>query len=151
MRSGLPKRILVPVDLSENANAALKEAAAVAEKCNAELIVLYADELIPPLDPSIELPQRFVDMTDSERKVVVQNELERRVDAIVPASVHVDSIVKIDRTVHAILTTAEEKDADWIVMVTHGHDGLKRTLQGSVTEEVIRHTTRPVLAVHAAA
>jgi Universal stress protein family len=54
MHLGMPKRILVPTDFSETSRTALKEAAAVAEGCAAELVVLYADPLIPPLDAEVE-------------------------------------------------------------------------------------------------
>ena len=148
MRYGLPKKILVPTDLSDSSDAALKEAAALAEKCDAELIVLYADELTPPLDPSIEVPQKFVDMTDVQRTAVVEEQLRKRVATIVPPGVHVDSMVRLNVPVDAILNVAEERDADWIVMATHGRTGMKRAFQGSVTEEVMRHTKRPVLAIH---
>jgi len=34
-----------------------------------------------------------------------------------------------------------------IVMQTHGRRGFTRALEGSVTEDVLRHATAPVLAV----
>ena len=45
----------------------------------------------------------------------------------------------------AVLELAEEKDADLIVLGTHGRSGLRRLILGSVADKVIRGTHRPVL------
>jgi nucleotide-binding universal stress UspA family protein len=47
----------------------------------------------------------------------------------------------------AILTVAEQHQVDGIVMATHGRSGVRRFVLGSVTEKVIRSSSRPVLAV----
>lgn len=46
-----------------------------------------------------------------------------------------------------IIHMADEVDADVIVVGSHGHGFLSRVLIGSVSEHVVRHTTRPVLVV----
>jgi nucleotide-binding universal stress UspA family protein len=151
MRLGMPKKILVPTDLTEVSNVALKEAVEVAKSCSAELIVLYADRFYPPLDANFELPHQFADYDDEQKRTVATNMLKERIAAIVPRDVRVQPLVVIDSPVDAILTVAKENDADWIVMGTHGRTGAARAFQGSVTEEVLRHADRPVLAIHSAA
>lgn len=47
----------------------------------------------------------------------------------------------------AILTAAEQHQVDCIVMATHGRSGVRRFILGSVTEKVVRGSSRPVLAV----
>jgi nucleotide-binding universal stress UspA family protein len=51
----------------------------------------------------------------------------------------------------AILGTAVARECDLIVMGSHGRHGLRRLVQGSVTEQVIRAATCPVLVVKARA
>jgi nucleotide-binding universal stress UspA family protein len=46
-----------------------------------------------------------------------------------------------------IMRTADELHAGWIVMGSHGRNGLSRALMGSVAEGVIRHSNVPVLIV----
>jgi len=46
-----------------------------------------------------------------------------------------------------IAETAEETEADLIVMGTHGRTGLSRIVMGSVAEEVLRRAPCPVLTV----
>ena len=49
--------------------------------------------------------------------------------------------------VEQILREADARDADLIVMGTHGHGAMYNLLVGSVTEGVLKHSTRPVLLV----
>lgn len=44
-----------------------------------------------------------------------------------------------------ILNYAHERQADLIVLFTHGHTGLRHLLQGSVAEDVLNHAPVPVL------
>jgi nucleotide-binding universal stress UspA family protein len=50
----------------------------------------------------------------------------------------------------AILRAADDAHADLIVMSTHGRGGLGRWLYGSVADEVLRHTTLPIVLISAA-
>lgn len=47
----------------------------------------------------------------------------------------------------AIVQCAQEAGASLIVMATHGRSGISRFLAGSVTSEVIRESSIPVVAV----
>jgi len=51
--------------------------------------------------------------------------------------------------VEAIVETASKVEADLIVMATRGHDSLLDSLRGSTTEQVLRRSDRPLLAVPA--
>jgi hypothetical protein len=46
-----------------------------------------------------------------------------------------------------IIEAAKEKDADLIVMATHGRTGLSHALMDSVAEKVVRLSPCPVLTV----
>ena len=48
-----------------------------------------------------------------------------------------------------IIKAADEMDADFIAMSTHGRSGLSRLALGSVTERVLRGGNRPILTVRA--
>lgn len=44
-----------------------------------------------------------------------------------------------------IISFAEEKNADMISMITHGRTGFAHLIAGSIAEDVVNHTKRPVL------
>ncbi|QIP15139.1 universal stress protein [Spirosoma aureum] len=46
-----------------------------------------------------------------------------------------------------IIDYADEVNADLIVLFTHGYKGLRHFLSGSVAEDVLNHTARPVLVM----
>lgn len=48
-----------------------------------------------------------------------------------------------------IINYAEDVEADLIVLYTHGHKGLQHLLAGSVAEDVLNHTSQPVLIMRA--
>ena len=62
--------------------------------------------------------------------------------------VHVTSVLRDGPPWEEINAVADDLDADLIVLGTHGRRGLRRALLGSVAENVIRTTTRPVLTIH---
>lgn len=149
MHTALPKKILVPTDFSSTSKAALQKAANVAESCEAKLLVIYADQFLPPPD-SLSEPRPILNTaSEEEKKAFAEEELRKEIAELVPPNVAVESRVIIDDPVPAILTAARTDDIDWIVMGTHGRSGLSRFFLGSVTESVIRQSDRPVLAIHA--
>lgn len=52
-----------------------------------------------------------------------------------------------DHPAHAIVTEAKARNATLVAMATHAPTGLERLRRGSITAEVIRHATAPVLAI----
>jgi nucleotide-binding universal stress UspA family protein len=49
----------------------------------------------------------------------------------------------------SIVAAADEHEASIVVMGSHGRTGIALVLLGSVAANVVRHTSRPVLIVHA--
>lgn len=146
----MPKKILVPVDLSEQSTAALTEAAEIARACNAKLVVMYAEHFLPQLDSLAASSTATADKPEAEKRAIAEKMLRDQISLNVPGTVPVESFVVIGDPVDAILKTARDTNCDWIVMATHGRSGVRRLALGSVTEEVLRHADRPLLAVHAA-
>lgn len=142
------KTVLFATDFSESADAALDHALAFAQQYGATLhmlhaVVLHADD---PNDPA----HHFPDAEEIEARLEeiaedrMANQLEsRRVDEV--------EVIRAQRrgmsTAPVILEYAEEVDADLIVLSTHGRRGLSHALMGSVTEEVVRVSPRPVLTI----
>ncbi len=139
-----PRLVLAATDMSPASWQAMRYARMLAELFQAEVLALHAQHF--------DLPPYF---TDSQVRPLIK-ELERSRRA---AAEHVarqaqsilgfkpKTLIVEKPAVDAILQTARSKDADLVIIGTHGRTGLKRLWLGSVAENVLRHSDRPVLAV----
>lgn len=137
------KRILVAVDFSTGSRQALAYAGAFALRQKAELIVFHTVLSGP-------VPRRmggFARGLEAETLKYARTDLARIVKELVPAEVTVrqELIVGIPRD--EIVRAASQRNADWIIMGTHGRRGLERWVMGSTAELVVRHAPCPVLVV----
>ena len=141
-----PKRILVPLDFSEQSTRALAYAKMLAEVCGASLELLH---VVP--NPYISdgsglytsLPQSFLDNFEREA-------LARLEEALTPAertSFSVKNSVKTGDPLFEIVEHARLAHVDLIVMGTHGRTGVSHLLLGSVAERVVRNAPCPVVTV----
>jgi nucleotide-binding universal stress UspA family protein len=135
--------ILVPLDGSALAEAALPKALELAEVSGASVLRLRAAQAqtLPGIDP-----------TDAQVKVVREAEayladVQERVTR--QGRIKVETSVWYDPASRAIVEAARIHKVEEIVMTTHGRSGLGRLLLGSVAESVLRGTTTPILVVHA--
>ena len=70
-------------------------------------------------------------------------------DAAKTAGVPCETVqLEHDQPYRAIITTADDKGCDLIVMTSHGRSGISAVLLGSVTNKVLTHTKIPVLVCH---
>lgn len=139
--------IVVPTDASPTAAKALDHAIGLAKRHDAMVKALYV------IDTSLteQGPRSVWADWDEMAKDLHEDARQRLEDALEPAR---EAAIKAEGTVlakkdvpEAILTFAEEEQADVIVMGTHGRSGLGRFLLGTVAERVSRAADRPVLLV----
>jgi nucleotide-binding universal stress UspA family protein len=132
--------IVLPLDGSPIAERALPYAASIARRSGARIVLVGAvhGHTFPAIDPS-----------DAQTQVIdqAQSTLDAAVSRLEASGVTAESHVYSDDPVHAILDAAQRKAADLIVMSTHGRSGLGRMVYGSVTDQVLRRATVPVLLV----
>lgn len=119
--------ILFPSDGSDETAVALEHAIDLARHHDATIDVLFAASNGDDVDPEAVL--EAVASTIRERGVTVNTvSLEGS-----PQDTIVDFVV--------------DRGVDVVVMGTHGRRGLERYVEGSVTEQVLRNVTVPVLVV----
>ena len=139
------KRLLVPIDGSDPADAALEFA--LEEYPEADITAL---SVIDPTDVgygSIEAaPSTFEHLQKSaeERTRKVLDEAESRA---ADHDVTVTTETVIGMPSRAIVEWAEDNDVDGIVIGSHGRQGVTRVLLGSVAEAVVRRSPVPVTVV----
>jgi nucleotide-binding universal stress UspA family protein len=133
--------ILVPVDGSALAEAALPAAVDLARDSSARLVLLRVAEAhtLPWTDPT---EAEIAVVRDAESYLDgVKRQLENR------GVKDIDTCVWYGDAARSIVEAAAARHADLIVMSTHGRTGLGRLILGSVAEAVIRGTTTPLLLI----
>jgi nucleotide-binding universal stress UspA family protein len=141
---GCYRNILVAVDGSTDAAAALRHAATLARDQHARLILLT---VVPAAPPQVAAPGAVAPSaveTDSAYASI----LRRAVDAL-PSDVGVQTRIARGRPAKAIVEVARESGCDLIVMGAHGHGRLHHALIGSVSDAVLRASDLPVLLMRA--
>jgi nucleotide-binding universal stress UspA family protein len=142
------RRLLVPVDGSDASLQVVPTAAAFARLFGSEIDVLCVEE--PPLPPwGIEIPPvpRQPPGPGAATVAAAKRAVERLRAYDVPAVP--DALPAVGDPSALILSKAEERGSDLIVMATHGRSGVARWALGSVAERVLRHGTLPMLIVRA--
>jgi nucleotide-binding universal stress UspA family protein len=130
-------RILVPLDGSRRSERALPYAAGLAKTFGGELVLLH--------DETIGL--RGDDTPAAADTVGRIKDLVRSLEEM---GLRVRMRVDYGPAAEAIRRAAGEEHADVIAMSTHGRGGLGRWLYGSVADDVLRHTTLPIVLISAA-
>jgi nucleotide-binding universal stress UspA family protein len=134
-----PRRILVAVDFSDRSRAALRFAARLANRFDAELHVMHAQD--PFLSAAAE--SRGIDLTRE-----TEDELRVFIAETWPAPrcrLHFD--VMIGAAPRTIAHAAERECTDLIVVAAHGMSGAQHLLLGSTTDGLLRCSNVSVLVV----
>ena len=120
------RRILVPVDFSDNTPAILEWAAHLAEEHASALVLLHAYHL-PVEFQQLEgayLPPDFWTSVKSE----AEQSLTRLAEDLERSGVQVETAVCEGYAATVIIDEASERNVDLIVIGTHGRSGLKHLL-----------------------
>ncbi|ETX01331.1 MAG: hypothetical protein ETSY1_07695 [Candidatus Entotheonella factor] len=129
---------LVPLDFSEHADQTLDYAIDLAQQVQARLTLLHVIHV--PAWAGRDFTLQIAELeTDTER--AMQAPLNR----VRAAGLSAVNVVRQGVPWHQIVEVAKARQADLILMSTHGHTGLHHVLLGSVAERVVRHAPCPVL------
>jgi universal stress protein A len=135
--------IVCPVDYSDCSKRALRFAGALAEHFGARLIVLH---VFDPLLAGRAALHQF-DVTGADGQEELQSFAEDHLPARVRDGTGLERILVLGTPGPAILELAREREADLLVMGTHGFSGVRKALFGSTLQGVLRRARVPVLAV----
>ncbi len=140
------KRILIGTDGSELAAKAVSAGLRLAGALGAEVVAV----MVTPTDPGNIVAGPLVVVAPpeayDEAKSFAGRTLKTIADAAARAGIACQKVhIVSDFPARAILDTAGETSCDLIVVASHGRGGLKALVLGSVTREVLAHSTLPVL------
>ena len=145
------RSLLIPVDATAGGALALGAASGLARTASARVTVL---EVVPPMPMwlygSVDAyaPAGFIDPAweddSAHRSAAYVKALSERLRA---AGLQAEGRSARGQVAPTIESVADELDADLIVMSTHALTGPARAVLGSVADEVVRNSRRPVLMV----
>ena len=142
------KTILLTTDFSATSREAFEPALTLAGRFGARIIVAYVEDD----RQSLIVPDHVAVNLDLERIRAYQHETYERnlaelVDEQLDGKVEVECEVPVGTPHVEIVRLAEERDADLIVMATHGGGFISHAIMGSTTERVLRRAPCPVLVI----
>ena len=145
------KKILIPVDFSDNSRKAFYAGLKLAKVFDADTHILHVHEPLTTFDSGVEA----IEQTNETVKRL-EDGVKRRVNELFDKG-GVDEVDR--RRVYVeiaggkphvqIVKFAEDLGIELIVMCTHGHSGIKSALIGSQSERVVRRAPCAVLVIRA--
>lgn len=140
------EEVLVPTDGSEYAEMSVDHGLAVAEAADARVHAVNVVDLgsmtasVPYTLPDDVIVRMEAD-GETETEQVASRARERGLDAVTD--------VRRGAAARTLLDYVDQEDIDLVSMGTAGRTGLDRYLLGSTTEQLVRRSDAPVLAVNA--
>lgn len=140
MQNPTYRRILVPLDGSPLAEVALPHALELARRFEATLVLLRVLETLPD-------PREAATWAEQRTAALAHEYMAGIIDRVQQANVPVEVAVITGRPQRDIISYAQSRAIDLIVMTNRGVSGVSRWLTGSVAERVVRGAPCSVLVV----
>ena len=145
--STFPTRILLATDGSEEAELAALEAMDLAERPGSELHVVHVGVVPAFLETypgTLGYDRKIYEEIEEEsRELLSKLTWQVKVAGGTVAGAH----LRMGTVALEIVSLAKELGAGLIVMGCRGHRGIRRVIEGSISDAVIRHAPCPVLVV----
>lgn len=138
--------IILPVDFGKTTDVLLSAAIKFAKEVNGRLCLIH----VAPMDLGLAVGdigmQYFPEIEQSEIREELL-ELNRLEQQVVAQGVDCEHLLKQGIPKDIILAYAEQKNAGYIVMGSHGRSGMYDVFIGSLTKELTKLSPIPVLVV----
>jgi len=139
------RKILFPIDFTENSSKVLPYVLSMAEKYKALIYLLHVveeDLHLLSLRPYIPVYGDKKDLQDAEKA------MEGFCEKNMQGCPNFHKKILFGDPALTILKTIESESIDMVIMGSHGHKGLKDIIFGSVAENVMKKSPVPVLVVN---
>jgi nucleotide-binding universal stress UspA family protein len=140
------KNIILPIDFGDSTEILLNAAISFAKETGSKLHLIH----VAPSDMGFAIGdmgfQYFPEVVQAEiqEELIQLNSIEEKVKNAGVSCVH---ILKQGIAKDIILEYATEQNASYIVMGSHGRSGFYDVFVGSLTKEITKNSTIPVLVI----
>lgn len=139
-------KLLAAVDLSKASSYIIEAVHRVAMATDAEVHVLYADAPLPT-SPGPDISPAPAPRTLDAGERAEETALAELVAQLTDSGVNATAVFRHGRPAKTVLEEAERLDVELIVVGSHGHGLVFDAIVGSVSADILRHSTVPVLVV----
>jgi len=148
------KNILLPVDGSEHSERAIQECIALVKSTGAKVkvtaihVISHFHLHYQPWATPKSVHTKIEKEHEEEARQFAQEMVAKLVKRVKSQGADCEGLVAVgDHVYEEIISNAEKRKCDLIVMASHGHKGLNSLLLGSETAKVLTHSKIPVLVV----
>ncbi|MBE9401545.1 MAG: universal stress protein [Acinetobacter sp.] len=139
--------IVVPVDGSETAYAAVAKSIEFAQAFGSKIIVVQVLSLDPYIAAEYISAHQTNDLIERARTSILES-LDAAKAKFNQYGIEVETKILEGQVIHReIIKVAEENHADLIIIGSHGRTGLKKFFLGSVAQSLLGESHIPVLIV----
>lgn len=141
---GMFQKILVPFDGSEHAQRALTQAVALAELCDAKLVLLHVVDLNKKISAleQVSTGGYVPGEVQEEGRCMLAEALNH-----VSKEIKAESVVAVGLPSEVIVDICRDGGYDLIVMGNRGFGAIKQLFMGSVSQYVLCHAACPVMII----
>ena len=146
------RRVVTPIDFSDNSKLIAEAAAYMAGKFNAAMYLVFVVQNFEDYSgffvPQMSMPNLEAELVDGAEDKMDSfcKELQPVCDRLGVSGLH--SKVFMGDVAEQIAEFADEVECDLIIMGTHGYKGLEKIMFGSVADKVVRSAPCPVMTIN---
>jgi nucleotide-binding universal stress UspA family protein len=140
------RKVLVPVDFSENSRLGIEYGLRFAREFGAD-VVLFHSVFVTPFVLGDEYTAREVPNLIALQQDYAEEEMEKLRKEVRAKGTEVQTEIAFGSPVEQINDYVTKEDVDLVVTSTHGRSGLERLFIGSTAERIVRYAPSPVLVV----
>jgi nucleotide-binding universal stress UspA family protein len=149
-RIAIYRHILIPTDGSDLSGRAVAEGVKLATELGSRLTFVA---VMVPFAGLGDLSHAYSGLPETIRRQAIafleaeaHDALSKAMSAATSVGINSETLMaQSDQPHEAIIAAAKSKNADLILMGSHGRSGAKAVILGSVTQKVLAHTHLPVL------
>jgi len=141
------KKILFPLDLTENSSKILPYVLSISEKYNSLVFLLHVVQDLNKWG-KLYVPHPSMDKLQKEANEAARKAMEKVCENQLQSCHNFKKKVVSGDAADEILKFLESEDIDLLIMGTHGRKGLEHVIFGSVAEKVVKKSPVPVLSIN---
>ena len=143
------KHILVPMDLTDRSEVALRKAVELGHESDPKITLVNIHKEFLGKDEMDMLRVSVTDMLEKFRKIARESreEMKATIERLAGEDLEIEYLIREGKPAETIPLIARDLGVDMIIMATDGRDNLRNLVLGTITEKVINHAPCPVLVI----